>query len=281
MPPPKRVLCLMDLSTVGRAGLSAVVPVLAACGVQACALPTALFSSHTGGFQNPARQDMAPFCQEALARYASENVSFDAIYTGYLFGPAQFTLARAALQQYPNALHIQDPAMADDGKMYHGMGPETAEDMRALCQDADVITPNFTESALLLGLAPDDALHAPDGADLASARLEALCSSRRSVVITSVPGEGGTFETIGCAESGKKKFAVPSERVPQHYPGTGDAFTAAMCGLLLQGESLATAAKKAAAFVEAAAKTTFEGGAQARHGLWLEAHLHMLHPRTM
>ena len=41
------VLCIQDLSCVGRCSLAVVLPALAAMGVQPCALPTALLSTHT------------------------------------------------------------------------------------------------------------------------------------------------------------------------------------------------------------------------------------------
>lgn len=51
----KRVLCLEDLACVGRCSLAAALPVISASGVQACCVPTGLFSTHTAGFGAPAR----------------------------------------------------------------------------------------------------------------------------------------------------------------------------------------------------------------------------------
>ena len=55
------VLCIQDLSCVGRCSLAVVLPALAAMGVQPCALPTALLSTHTGGLGRPARTDESGF----------------------------------------------------------------------------------------------------------------------------------------------------------------------------------------------------------------------------
>ena len=50
MPTP-RIAAIHDLSGFGRCALTIVIPVLSAMGVQCCPLPTALLSTHTGGFQ--------------------------------------------------------------------------------------------------------------------------------------------------------------------------------------------------------------------------------------
>ncbi len=271
-PMPKRVLCVMDLSVVGRAGLSVVVPVLAACGVQACALPAALFSAHTGGFGVPVRQDEAAFGAEALAHYAREDVHFDAVYIGYLCGEGQFALARRALAQYPEALHVVDPALGDEGKPYQGLAEDSAGQMRGLCWLAGLITPNFTESAMLCGQAPGAAR--PDEAALC-ARMDELAEGGRGVLITSVPAAAGGYETLG-REAAGHDFAITGNHAPRRFPGTGDSFTAAVLGLLLRGLSLEDAARRATRFVEAAAHATYEAGAPARDGLWLEPFLPML-----
>ena len=41
--------------------------------------------------------------------------------------------------------------MADHGKMYVGFDLEFAKNMLTLCASADVIVPNITEAALMLG----------------------------------------------------------------------------------------------------------------------------------
>lgn len=274
--PPKKVLCLMDLSLAGRASLAVVLPVLAACGVQACPLPAALFSTHTGGFGSVVRQDEADFCHNALEHFKREKIDFDAVYVGYLFGEKQFALAEAALAQYPNALHLVDPALGDGGKVYNGLGEENVQRMKALCQKARLITPNVTESALLLDEDPEKALV---GAQAMEIRLAKLAGESCSVLVTSVPNGSG-FEMMGCGPGGRDFFRIPSHHVNQHYPGTGDLMTSALCGLLLSrgDKNLKKAAELAGAFVETAAKATYEGGGNPRNGLWFEPFLPMLHP---
>lgn len=273
MAQPKRVLCIMDLSVIGRSSLAVVTPVLAACGVQACPLPTALFSSHTGGLGSPAVHDTSAFGLEALQHYKQENIQFDAVYIGYLRSEQQYQTAAAAQQQYPAAYHVVDPAIGDHGKLYSSITPEMAQHMQHLCQNANLITPNYTESALLLGL---PATTQPLSPSLMQQHLEGLAKTGASVIITSVPTPQNTMEIWGCGPGGQNTYAITAYHVPQNYPGTGDLFTAAVTGLVLRGHALQSAAQIAADFVRAAAITTQQNGADARFGVWFEGQLSTL-----
>ena len=53
---PKKVLCIHDLSGVGRCSLAVILPVLSVMGIQPVALPTVVLSTHTGGFGTPDRK---------------------------------------------------------------------------------------------------------------------------------------------------------------------------------------------------------------------------------
>ena len=54
---PKKILCIHDLSVVGRCSLAVILPVLSVMGFQPVALPTVVLSTHTGGLGTPARLD--------------------------------------------------------------------------------------------------------------------------------------------------------------------------------------------------------------------------------
>lgn len=270
---PPRVLCIMDMAGVGRSSLAVVLPVLAACGVQGCPLPTALFSTHTGGFGAPAIQDTAGYAADALRHYTEQQLAFDAIYTGYLLGDAQFEVAEAAQAQWPAAIKVADPAMGDNGEMYRHLTPATTDRMRRLCKAADLITPNYTETALLLGEEPTAA---PIARQEMANRMARLADNGKQVLATSVPTPEHTMEIWGCVASGQDMYAITAYHVPQNYPGTGDAFTAAVVGLLVRGLPLRAAAEAAADFVRAAALATLAEEGDARHGVWFEGQLAML-----
>ncbi len=264
---PKRVLCIMDLTFVGRASLAVVLPVLSACGVQACPLPAALFSTHTAGFGAVETTDMASFSLDALAHFKEQKIEFDAIYTGYLCGRDQFALAQEAFRQYPNAIRVVDPALGDGGKTYNGITPDTVAQMKNLCAMAHLITPNYTESALLLGESPT--MDIPEQIAL-ERRVRALSGAECSVLVTSVPAPGDKREVVGCGPGGTGIYSISGRYTPGDYPGTGDVFTATTTGLFLKGLSLPEAARRAVSFVQAAVRLTYENNGEARHGVWFE-----------
>lgn len=80
----KRVAALQDLSCFGRCSLAVVLPVLSAMGVQGCPMPTAVLSSHTGGFGTVARTELADQLQGTLEHWRRLGLDFDGVYTGYL-----------------------------------------------------------------------------------------------------------------------------------------------------------------------------------------------------
>ena len=151
---PKKVLCIHDLSGMGRCSLAVILPVLSVMGVQPVALPTVVLSTHTGGLGTPARLDGSAYGQQALEHYHALGVEFDCIYTGYLGGEAQVALAEKAFAYWPAAKKVVDPVMGDNGKAYSTVTPALIDRIRALCQSADLILPNYTEAQLLLQREP-------------------------------------------------------------------------------------------------------------------------------
>lgn len=265
----KRILCIQDLSCVGRCSLAAVLPVLCACGHMACGLPTALLSTHTGGFGTPARAGQTAFCGEALAHYARLGLAFDGVYSGYLADDGQAALVRGAFAQNPGAFKLTDPVLGDGGKAYRFVTPALVEAMRALCAEADLITPNWTESALLLGLGADEA---PRPQAEIEARALALAKTfGADVVLTGAALPDGRRANV-CARGGAAQV-LPYLPVEGQWPGTGDLFAAVVLGRLLLGCALESAVHTAAAFVRAAVQSAADAGTPARFGVPFELHL--------
>lgn len=151
---PKKILCIHDLSGMGRCSLAVILPVLSVMGCQPVALPTVVLSTHTGGLGTPARLDGAAYGLAALEHYRELGVEFDCIYTGYLGGEEQVALAEKAFDLWPAARKVVDPVMGDNGKAYSTVTPALIDRMRGLCRRADLILPNATEAALLLEREP-------------------------------------------------------------------------------------------------------------------------------
>ncbi len=258
---PKTVLCIHDLSAMGRCSMAVIAPVLSAMGHQAVALPTALFSTHTGGLGKPARLNSSSFGLEAIRHYQQLGVSFDCIYSGYLALPENQQLVMAAYDAWPDALKIADPVLGDGGRLYSGM-EDMLPAMRQICLRADLVTPNLTEACFLLEKPfPNGEVSRETLKELT----QALSGMYRETLITGVR-QGRDLVSFGC---GEQEFAVRRLALDRSYPGTGDLFGAVLTGALLRGNALSAAADAAAGFVSDAIKHT-DPAADPAYGVWFE-----------
>ena len=57
--PYKRILTIQDISCLGQCSLTVALPVISACGHETCILPSAVLSTHTGGFSGYTVKDLS------------------------------------------------------------------------------------------------------------------------------------------------------------------------------------------------------------------------------
>lgn len=257
-----RALIAEDLCGAGRCSLTAALSVLPALGVQPIPLPTAVLSTHTGGFGRPAVRDLTDYMKEAIAHYRALGLRFDAVLTGYMASCEQADVAGELLAWQESALHIVDPAMADHGRLYSGLDERLPEHMRALCERADVITPNWTEVCLLTGAEYSPSPVSPEALHSLCARLPG-----RAAVVTGAPLENGPANVL--FENGRITLC-PYEQLSAAYPGTGDLFAARLTGRLLTGSTLEAAMRDATAFLSCLIERTLQAGTPPREGVLLE-----------
>ena len=148
---PPRVAAIHDLSGFGRCSLTVILPVLSAMKVQVCPVVTAVLSTHTGGLGDVVVQDLTGMLKPTLEHYKRLGIQFECVYSGWLGSPEQIGLCLDYFKSWPEALAVVDPVMGDHGKPYRTSTPEMIAQMGKLVAVADVITPNLTEAALLLG----------------------------------------------------------------------------------------------------------------------------------
>ena len=266
---PMRIAAIHDLSGFGRCSLAVIIPVLSAMGMQVCAVPTAVLSSHTGGLGEVAMRDLTDYLPDALAHYLRLGLEFECIYSGFLGSQSQIDHCLAFFKSYPDALAVVDPVMGDHGKAYRTVTPDMRSRMHELVRVADVITPNLTETCMLLG---DEYRHEPMTRTQAKSMLTRLAAiGPKQIVITGVElASGEKLANVGYDVERSAFWCVPCDYVPASYPGTGDLFAALLTGALLSGDSLPLAINRAARFVSMAIKTTFGYGTDPRHGVMLE-----------
>lgn len=271
-----RVAAIHDLSGFGRCSLTVVSPVLSAMGVQCCPIVTACLSTHTGGFTGYVTTDLTEQMEGTIAHWRRLGIAFDGVYTGFMASVRQMELSALALDtlKKQGGLGIVDPVMGDHGRRYATYTDQMCEAMRELCAHADVITPNLTEAAFLLGVGYDSLNgDAKEGLELAAALSD---GGRRSVVLTGVSdGEGRVGAACYDRERGTRGLAT-AERVAGEYHGTGDIFAAVLTGALVKGTGLCEAAAQAARFVSACARRTLAQDYPRREGVDFEPLLGLL-----
>ena len=269
-----RIAAIHDLSGFGRCALTVILPTMSAMSLQVCPLPTAVLSAHMG-YPSPAVVDLSDFMASATDHWAAEGLRFDAIYTGFLASSRQIALAGDFIARFAqDALVFVDPVMADHGKLYACFDDGFAAEMARLTRCANLITPNLTEAALLLGEAYDCRSTQADDYRIWVERLSD--DGRRSVVLTGVqPSPQQIGATIFDHNNGQIVTAS-APLIAQHYPGTGDLLASVLLGRLLQGCSLAESTQQAVDFVSRCAAYTEKAGTPPLEGVQFEALLHSL-----
>ena len=252
-----RIAAIHDLSCFGRCSLTIALPVLSAMGCQCCPLPTALLSAHTG-FPGNTFLDLTTEMGRIADHWTAMDLQFGAIYSGFLGSADQVdTVARFfnTFKKSDTAV-IVDPVMGDHGTAYRTCTPELCRGMRVLAENADVITPNLTEAALLLDH-PYEEIQRTDAYEVVR-RLS--LGGRRSVVLTGYSSESGQTGALCFDRDSGESKAVQTPREPQDFSGTGDLFASVLAGGVARGVPLFQAAQAAADFVrDCIARTLAEG----------------------
>lgn len=263
-----RAAAIHSMAGFGRSSLSVIMPAMSVMGVQVCPIPTTVMSSHTGGLGEVESRDLSDYIRPCAEHYKRLDIDFEAIYSGFLSSAAQAGEVSALIQAYPNALAVVDPVMGDHGKLYRTYTPELVNATCELVKHANVITPNVTEAALLLGEKFWQGSLSSQQLKSILARLARLGPDY--VVITGVDVAARGSACVGYDRSHNAYWCAPYRHVPVAYPGTGDLFASVLTGGMMTGDSFPMAMSRAAWFVGLAVKTTFSYGEDTRYGVMLE-----------
>lgn len=260
-----RVLAINDVSCVGKCSLTVALPIISACGVECNVLPTALLSTHTGGFTGYTFRDLTDDIPAMLNHWESLGLKFDYICSGYLGSIQQIDLVADVKKRFlaENGKFIVDPVMGDAGKLYAGFTPDYVEKMRGLCREADYILPNVTEACYLADM-PYPLTR--QSANEALAKLSQLCKQPIATGIT----EGNRILVYYVDKNGNT-CTYEHENIEGNFHGAGDVFAAAFVGALARGKSEAQAIKLASDYVTASIRRTEIEVEDRRYGLNFEA----------
>ncbi len=273
-PIQKKILALHDLSCFGRSSLVPITAVLSAMGHQCVPLPTAVFSTHTA-IDGWICADLTRSLHPMLVHFQELGLTFEAVYSGFLGSALQIDcVAEAAQCKAAGGLFLVDPVMGDNGEVYATYTPEMTARMGELCARADLITPNVTEAAILLGKRPDAVVRdAEEAADWCAALHERY---HAQIVLTGLELSPGEI-TVACCADGNTAY-IRHACLGGFYPGTGDIFASVLLGSLLGGASLTDSAAKAGTFVCACIGYTAAQHTDPMHGVQFEPLLGRLCP---
>ena len=248
-----KILTVQDISCLGQCSLTVALPVISACGVETCVLPSAVLSTHTGGFSGFTFRDLTEDMPAIGAHWVKEGIAFDAVYTGYLGSTKQidYVADLIATVKKAEAPVVIDPAMADHGKLYVGFDDAFVAAMRGLCAKADYLLPNITEACFLTGVEYKTE-YDRSYIDLLLEKLGAL--GCKNVILTGVSYEAGKTGVV-VYEAGKYAY-YEHKLLANSCHGTGDIYASAFVGGLMRGKSAFDAAKIAADYVLACIEET-------------------------
>lgn len=251
-----KVMTIQDISCYGQCSLTVALPIISACGIETAILPSAVLSTHTGGFTNFTFRDLTEDIPKIMNHWVSEGISFDCIYTGYLGSLTQIQYVKELFKNVlrEGGLKIVDPAMADNGKLYYGFDLDFAHEMASLCGEADIILPNITEACFMCDKEFIASQHTPEYIDELLTALKNL--GAKKIVLKGVSYEDSKLGVIVYDTDTGEKKEYYKERISWSSHGTGDCYAAALTGAVLQGKSLYDAAALAADFVVEALRLT-------------------------
>ncbi len=244
---PPKLAMISNLTGYGRCSLAVAIPVVSVMGVQACPVPTSLYSNHLA-FPTWFHKDLTGEMPGYLKGFSDLNISFDGIYYGFVGSKEQMETAKNFFKSQPQAKIILDPAMGDHGRMYSSLTQEHCNGIRELIPYSHILTPNLTEACLLTGMEYHDGKWTESELWGLANKLHAL--GAKQIVITGIREDDCYVNFI--SENNGQSFSLLSTPIEgQPYHGTGDLFAAVISADTVKGVSLTESVKKASAFVGA------------------------------
>lgn len=270
----KKVAAINDLSCLGGASLSQIMPILSSMGIKTYPVPTVILSTHSGGYDNYTYHDLTNHMLDQKSHWQDLDVKFDAIYSGFLGSSEQIVIVEDYIDTFKkeNSIILVDPVMGDKGQVYSSIDKNIINHMRKLIGKSDIITPNLTEAFLIADMPYNEN---PNSRDLKGLISRILSLGAKAIVITSYPSNNNMISNI-VYEKGKLR-TLTSKRLESDFPGTGDIFASVLLGAYLNNNDLDKSTMIASKFVEICIKNSMKEDYSHRSGVLLESNLHNLY----
>lgn len=254
----KRVMLVNDLSGLGNCSMAANLSVFSALGIEGCPVPTAVLTNQSC-YPSYKEMEYTPDFAAYSNCWEAAGVRLAAVYSGYFRTAGQIERFRqTVLEKNPYVPYFNDPVMGDSGTQYDNCSSGMVEAMRTLVGRAVLTTPNLTELCLLTGQ-PYQAFAKieaePDFLEQVAACAGTLLETGvQKVIVTGVKWKAEKLYNILVEKQGIRYLKSPL--LEGDFSGTGDLFSSAVCGLLLQGRDTAEAVKATTDFLVKAIRHT-------------------------
>lgn len=251
----KKILTIQDISCVGQCSLTVALPIISACGIETCVLPSAVLSTHTAGFSGYTFRDLTEDMPSIKEHWIKEGIKFEAIYTGYLGSTRQIDYVADIFDEVGSetCVKIVDPAMADNGNLYPGFDMEFVASMKTLCGKADFLVPNISEACFLT----DTEYKTEYDESYILTLLDGLTAlGCDNIILSGVSYKEGKTGVV-VFENGAYSY-YEHDKIANGCHGTGDIYASAFVGAYVRGKSAYEAAKIAADYVMECIKATQE-----------------------
>lgn len=251
----KRIVTIQDISGFGKCSLTVALPIISAMGIETAVVPTAVLSTHTGGFSGYTFRDLTSDIPSITNHWEAINLHFDGIYTGYLGSAEQVNMVADFFDKFKaeDTKIIVDPVMGDAGKLYAGFTPDFVNEMKKLCSKADIIVPNMTEASYMLDVPFTENYDEAYVKEMLRGLTDLGCET---AILTGIRYGDGLHGAVAYnSKTGEySTFFRPHLDYAMH--GTGDVFSSVLSGALVKGASVQKALDLATAFTVSAIEAT-------------------------
>ena len=233
------ILSIQSSVVSGRVGNSAAVPIHSLFEQETLRIDSILLAAHPGIMRAtrfiPPIEQMGYLLQEL--RDVKPSSEINAIQTGYLGEIEQSNVILSFIIDHPNSLYVYDPVFGDNGALY--VDSLIAEKSKStLLPLATITTPNMFELSYL-------SQTRVSGIDSAIQASKIIQSNGRPEWVLSTGIDSGENEIADILVTPNDVRIFSHKRQRTGVSGAGDTLTAILTSLLVSGEPLENAARKA------------------------------------
>lgn len=233
----KKVVTVQDISCFGKCSLTVALPIISAMGIETAVIPTAVLSTHTGGFEGYTFRDLTDDIPDIADHWKKLNLKFNALYTGYLGSEKQISIVSKFFDDFrtDDNFIVVDPVLGDNGRFYAGFTDEFAIKMAELCSKADYIIPNMTEASFMLGIPYTENY---DKAYVENVLRKLAGLGCKTPVLTGVHFDDSQQGAVAYDSVNDKFYYSLNENIDRSVHGTGDIFASVFTGAVTLGKNI-------------------------------------------